>query len=118
MAKKYQVGDIVECRYPYQDDPLQWTKRPGLILKIEMKGTTPFFVTAKITTSVKNADKFIGKVVTVKSVAGRSMRLTADSFIHLENIALLPLNAILRYTGHCPIVAEIHEICKNKGIKI
>jgi hypothetical protein len=117
MAKKYIAGDVVQCRFPIQENPAKFTPRPGLILKIEMVGTTPFFITAKIT-STDNSHYIVGKFIKANSKEGKSMRLDNDSFIHLENIAKLPLNAILRFRGVCPILDELKEMCSKNNIAI
>lgn len=117
MAKFYLVGDVVLCKFPYQENPTLFTQRPGLIMKVEMIGSTPFFHSAKITTT-DNSHYIIGKRVVASSKEGKQMRLDQDSFIHLENIARLPLFAIVRYKGNCTFMDELYSLCKKNGIMI
>lgn len=116
MARKYIAGDVVQCKFPLQEDPFKWTPRPGLILRVDYKGTNPYFMTAKITTTVSNASKYVGWVVSTKSDC-KTMGLSDISFIHLENIASLPLHAIARYLGHCHFLNDVLKLCANKAIK-
>lgn len=116
MARKYCVGDVVECpQFPYQDDPSKHSRRPGLILKVEMSNQQLYFWVAKITTS-DNSHYITGKFVSAKSKEGKQMRLTSDSFVHLENVARIPLFGIKRLIGVCPIMEKIRSLCKNGNI--
>jgi hypothetical protein len=115
MANLFAEGDVVECLFPYQEDPTKFKKRPGLILKVEYNGQIPIFITAKITTT-DNSSYIVGKVIPARSREGRQMRFTDDSFIHLENIARLPRFAIKRRLGTCPCMSEIFKICTDNKI--
>ena len=117
MAKFYLAGDVVLCKFPYQENPTLFALRPGLIMKVEMLGSTPFFHTAKITTT-DNSHYIIGKWVAASSKEGKQMKLDNDSFIHLQNIARLPLFAIVRYKGNCSFMDELNSLCKKNGITI
>jgi hypothetical protein len=82
-----------------------------------MDGTQPYFHTAKITTT-DNSHYITGKFVIKSSKEGKQMHLDKDSFIHLENIARIPLHAIQRYLGSCPIMSELLDLCQKNGINI
>lgn len=115
MARHYQAGDIVDCNFPYQDNPTKWEKRPGLILRVDSSISPPYFLIAKIT-STNNSHYITGKWVLANSKTGKRMRLDNDSFIHLENIARVPLFAIRRLRGECDCMPELFELCKGKNI--
>jgi hypothetical protein len=108
----YQAGDVVFCRFPIEEDPVRFTKRPALVLR-----TLPnnHFRIAKIT-STDRRGQCVGLWITQLSHAGRKMKLRTDSFLNLSRIEDVPDFAIIRLMGICPIMKEVDKQCKRGNI--
>ena len=105
----YQPGDVVFCKFPYEENPKLFVDRPGLILSLLADGR---YRIVKIT-KVNKSDKYPGLWIKMNSSEGRAMRLSYDSFINLSRIAVVPEFGIRRYLGHCPLMNEIKKICEK-----
>lgn len=112
----YKVGDVVWCKFPFEDDPTKFKQRPGLIVNVTTVGSSTYYHMAKITSATSNDIGHVGRIVKSFSKAGKDMNLVSDSFIHLDKIARLRDFAIIRLHGVCPIMPELIAICTAKGI--
>ena len=110
----YQPGDVVLCKFPFRQDPSQFTVRPALVMRVINNWIS--YKLAQIT-STDRRDKLCGAWIKQKSNEGMKMRLRNDSFINLSNILEVPAFGISRLLGNCPVMADLEKICVNHGIK-
>ena len=111
----YKVGDVVFCRFPYREDPTQFTNRPALVMKVLNQGT--YYMLAQITSTDRRNSQLIGYWVEQKSKENFSMNLKTDSFINLSNILKAPSHSLVRLLGKCPIMPALEKLCKDSNIK-
>jgi hypothetical protein len=71
---------------------------------------------AQITTTDRSYS-LAGVVVKKDSNEGKQMRLKFDSFICLSNILIVKEFAFIRLMGYCPIIDELIQMCKTRGIQ-
>lgn len=114
----YKAGDVVLCRFPLAEDPLKWTTRLALVLKVipnPAGSGAPIFVIAKITTTDLR-ERYPGRWVEKFSKEGMKMHLDYDSFIRVSDPATVPLTAFIRLIGNCDFMDEIEDLCTQNNI--
>ena len=109
----YQVGDVVLCRFPFREDPTQFTNRPALVMRVINNGLS--YKLAQITTTNRTGRQH-GFWIEMKTDMWKSMRLKQDSFINLSNILEVPSFAIAKLIGTCQQMKEIDNKCNACSI--
>jgi hypothetical protein len=109
----YQPGDVVTCKFFFNDDPTQFKYRPALVIQVIKPGLV--FLIAQITSNDRRHE-LCGHWVDEKSKECKAMGLKLSSFINLSNLKTVPTNLIGKLIGKCPIMTELKELGKTRGI--
>lgn len=109
---RHKPGHVVYCSFPQEDNPEIIQDRPALVLDCFEQGGDRLYRVAKMT-KTNNSHKFKGMWIEKESKEGKSMRLSYDTFIHLERIIVIPEYGIRRLMGFCTCFEEILKIWKG-----
>jgi len=110
----YQPGDVVLCKFPYQDNPTKYKSRPALVLSDLSDGD---YLLAQITSTDRRGE-LTGLWVLKDSKEGVQMGIRNDSFINLSNVARVRQYVINRLIGSFPDMDAIEDMCKENGIDL
>ncbi len=114
---KYKVGQAVYCLFPFADDEGQSKDRPAIILGVIIENNKVQYQVAKLT-KTNQTGRFKGIWINTESKKGKTLGLSFDSFIHLQQIISVPEFAIRRLMGNCSFMDEIKIYCSDNGIQL
>ena len=109
----FQPGDVITVKYYFNGDAGPFKLRPALILQVLQPGAV--FKIAQITTT-NRSHELCGIWVDDKSKEFRAMGLKSSSFVNLSNLKTVPFSLIHKLIGKCPLMNELKELGKIRGI--
>jgi mRNA-degrading endonuclease toxin of MazEF toxin-antitoxin module len=111
MTKLYR-GDVIEVYYPDGNGGLK--VRPVIVLQNVNKNSD---VISVYCTTQNNGDDMNNLFVRCDSDEGRQMGIIKDTYIRPNVIKTLPLKALKRLIGTCPLMKEISKIIDDNASK-